>query len=403
REGAGLSSSLAVSLRATTFTEEFRTRGNADSRVMLLRSETRLSPWQRGVQADVFYEFSNQRSARLERVFMRVPRGEGSYRYLGDLNNNGIADEEEFELTRFDGEYIVLLLPGEQLVPVGDVKASARIRIQPSRLISREATGLLAWIGLLSSETFFRIDERSSDERSSNVYLLRLGTFLNDRTTIAGSRQFLNDVYVSEGNPDFSLRLRIDEREGLIQLVGGTERSRVRERSLRVRAHLLREIGNQTDVSFRKDRVAASVRTPRERDIVGTTLESDFYYRPEPAWEVGFRFGVGNREDRIGGEQATADLNDQSVRAVYAFPGRGQLRAETGREEVVLTRPYAEPGKALPYELTGGRVVGKSFLWSLAFDYRITQNIQLSVGYNGRSEGKRTPVHTARAEARAFF
>jgi hypothetical protein len=42
-------------------------------------------------------------------------------------------------------------------------------------------------------------------------------------------------------------------------------------------------------------------------------------------------------------------------------------------------------------------------LWSVAFDYRVTQFIQATMNYDGRTEGGRSPVHTARAEVRAFF
>jgi hypothetical protein len=57
----------------------------------------------------------------------------------------------------------------------------------------------------------------------------------------------------------------------------------------------------------------------------------------------------------------------------------------------------------VPFELTGGRVEGKTWLWHGGFDYRISQFVQASVGYDGRKEGKRSVAHTARAEVRAFF
>jgi hypothetical protein len=94
-----------------------------------------------------------------------------------------------------------------------------------------------------------------------------------------------------------------------------------------------------------------------------------------------------------------ADLNAQSLRFIYAFQGSGQLRIEASREEILLGRALA----VFPFELTGGRVEGKTWLWRAAFDYRVTQFIQATMNYDGRSEGGRSPVHTARAEVRAFF
>ena len=84
---------------------------------------------------------------------------------------------------------------------------------------------------------------------------------------------------------------------------------------------------------------------------------------------------------------------------VYAFRGSGQARAEAAREEITLGGSAA----GIPYELTGGRVVGKTWIWRASFDYRLTQFIQATMNYDGRAEGGTRIAHTARAEVRAFF
>ena len=88
---------------------------------------------------------------------------------------------------------------------------------------------------------------------------------------------------------------------------------------------------------------------------------------------------------------------------MYAFPGIGQIRSEVKREEVVLQNANAYATRPIPYELTNGKAVGQSYLWSVNVDYRISGDIQLTLNYSGRSEGGREPIHTARAEAKAFF
>ncbi len=403
REWEDLSSSLSIGIRSTRFGTLARARGNADSRVLLIRSQTRYAPLRRAVETNLFYELSNQRSARLERVFIRVPKGSGNYRYRGDLNGNTIADDEEFEQTRFDGDYVVTLIPGETLYPVIDLKTSIRIRLQPARVLSSARSGVNSFLSALSTETYARIDERSSDPVAENISLLRLSHFLNDQNTIAGSNIFTQDFHVFENHADLSFRARFSQRRSLVQLVSGSERSYLRERSIRIRSQLVREIANQTEYINRLDQVDATQQSSRERDIVSQTLLSDFSYRPEREWEIGFVLQVGRSEDRFSGDNVVSDGNAQSIRAVYAFLGKGQLRVEAKREEIVLTGSPNDPARILPYELTEGRSVGKTFLWSLALDYRLTNNIQLTLDYRGRTEGGRPAIHNARAEAKAFF
>ena len=94
-----------------------------------------------------------------------------------------------------------------------------------------------------------------------------------------------------------------------------------------------------------------------------------------------------------------ADINAQSLRFVFAFQGSGQIRIEGSREEVTLRRVT----DTFPFELTGGRVPGKTWIWRGTLDYRVAQFIQATLNYEGRAEGSRGTVHTARAEVRVFF
>ena len=397
------SSSLTLDIRKKQFTEEFKQRGNVDGDFILVRSQTRYAPLDRAAESDWYYQFSSERSARLERLFVRVAKGTGNYIYLGDLNGNGIADDDEFQLTRFDGDYVAIYLPTDQLFPVVSLQASIRLRLQPARILSSPSSGFERLLRNISTETYLRIDEKSTDSVASQIYFLDLSHFQDSRTTISGSDQLTQDVYLFENNPELSLRFRFGERHGLSQYVESTERSYGRERSVRIRSQLVKEIGNQTDIVFQNDRVLSSVISPRTRDLQIASLTSDFSYRPEPAWEVGFTLAASQTENTLNQGDAVADVNQQGLRVLYSIPEIGQLRSEIRREEVDVRNVIDDDLHPQPYEFTDGKVVGKSIFWELGLDYRIGRNLQLTLNYDGRSEGGRSPVHTARAEARASF
>ena len=92
REWNSLSSTLDFSLRDRTFTDEFKKRNNVDVKTILVRSQTRYNPFNRGVESDWFYEVASSRTAKLQRVFQQVPKGTGNYVYAGDLNGNHVVD-----------------------------------------------------------------------------------------------------------------------------------------------------------------------------------------------------------------------------------------------------------------------------------------------------------------------
>ena len=398
-EWNNFSSTLDVTLRKKTFSAEFKQTGNNDIQTVLIRSQSRYTPLQRGVETDLFYQVATERSSKLQRVFVRVTKGSGNYTYLGDLNHNGIADDNEFVPTRFDGDYIAVSVPSDLLYPIIDLNSSVRVHIVPARFIQRPSGLVEDVLSVMSGETYARVEEKSTEPDLKQIYLLHFSKFRRDSTTITGTSTVSQDLYFFEGRPTFSARLRYSESKGLNNFSSSIERNYGRERSIRLRWQLVPEISNQLDYANKIDRLGSNEPSNRVRDILTNDLTYDLSYRPEQNLEWGFKMELARSTDRFQLPALDANLNTQSVRIVYAFQGFGQVRVDLSREEIILSSEE----QTFPYELTGGRVAGKTWLWHATLDYRVTQFIQASAGYDGRSEGGRTPVHTARAEVRAFF
>jgi hypothetical protein len=314
-----------------------------------------------------------------------------------------VADENEFEQTRFDGDFVPIYIPGDQLIPVSDLRTGLRVRFYPAKLIGRSPTTFERFLGALSTESLVRLEEKSTTETTSDIYLLNLSRFRSDSTTIAGTTLISQDLHVYESDPSFSLRLRYNQRQGLLRLLGSGERTYSRERSIRLKAQLMKEIGNQTDYTNKIDRLDATVASPRQRNLVSDELRSEFSYRPYPEWEAAFGVALSEVTNQLTLGRAVADINEQFVRLTYALLSLGQVTGELRREEVSVSAAQVTGDVDLPYEFTGGRLVGKTYLWRAALDYRITQYLQLTMNYDGRAEGNRSVVHNAKAEVRAFF
>ena len=393
QEWNNFSSSLELTFQQKYFFQPFVQ--NPDDKSIALRWQGRYSPAVRILEADGFYEVLTERTAKEERVFQQVQVGTGNYVYSGDINHNHVVDEADFTPVRFDGNYISLLLPTDQLIPDVGVKVGSRLRFNGSQI-----SPVQTWYGEIlrafSSETYVRLEEKSTDPEKSDIYLLRLSHFLNDGLTLAGTNLLSQDIFLFENNPGFSLRFRYNQNRGLSQFALGVERTYLREQSVRLRWQLIPEVSNQTTFSLQRNSLTAGEGNPRVRDVQLTNLATEWIYRPVQRVELGMVFGTGTGTNY---DSVRVSLNNQSLRSVYSFNDRGQGRIEFSREEVRLGSGLI----SLPFELTGGEVTGVSWLWHVGFDYRITQFLQTSLTYDGRSEGKSSTVHTAKAEVRAFF
>ncbi|MDX9759155.1 MAG: hypothetical protein RBU27_08350 [Bacteroidota bacterium] len=395
-----LSSAITVTVRDRRYTEAFQARGNSDLQTILSRAQTRYTPFNGGIDGELLYEVSTERSSRLQRVFLNVPWGQGNYEYRGDQNANGVQDEEEFEPTRFEGDYVLLTIPTDELFPVIDLKSSLRLRLRPERMLRDDGGGW--WrrvLRALSSETFARIEEKSEEERTADIYLLRLDHFLDDSTTLHGFQNIRQDLFLFERSQVFSLRARFDQRAGFSQFALGSERAYRRERSLRAKSQLVPEVGLQVDAAWRDDVLRADAASTRARDIRASSVRGDLSYRPWRDVEIGIVLDNSTATDSRPETPVTADITALTLRSITAFPGPGRLRVEVERSEVAFDADVVH----VPFELTDGRAEGTSWVWRVNFDYRLTSFMQATLSYLGRAERERAVIHTARAEVKAFF
>lgn len=393
-----ITSSFTLSLRKVAFTNEYLLKGNSNLNNMMLRFQARCTPFQKVVESNLYYEYCNQRSARLEKVFAQVAKGYGTYRYLGDVNGNGVIDESDFEQTRFDGDYIVVLTPGEQLSQVASLKSSVRLHLRPATLFQNKDNWIAKTLRALSTETYLRLDENSMDPESKHIYMMNLKYFLNELNTISGSQQVMQDLHICENDQRFSMRIRFNERRGLTNFVSSSEKTYIRERSIRIRLQLVEEIANQTEFINKRNELFGTLLGSRDQNLKSNYIRSDFSYKPFRDWEIGFGFGLAGSMNSLMNKNAVAYVNEESIRIIRAFPSVGQLKLEIIREEVNVYN-ISNP----TYDMTFGKSKGRTYLWNADLNYYIAKYVQLSMNYNGRIQNGMSAFHYVRMEARAIF
>ncbi len=375
-----------------------------DKNTILMKSQTRWSPFDRGLDLDALYDVQTEQAARIQYVFVQVPYGQGQYVWI-DRDGNGVASDDEFRYTTAgDGNYLRFDLPTERLYPVIDLHTSARVRLQPTKILGAES-GLGRLLAPLTSETFLRLEEKSQDERESDIYLLRLSKFLSDSTTITGNSLLQQDFNLFETNPEYSFRLRYLERRSLTRLVNTVERTSAIERSLRVRWQPTIDVGIQLDLGTNNGLLRSSdTGSIRAYDLSSLTATNDFSYRPEQSLELGWVFKLTSTEDVHPTLPRTTFLSSNAIRAVYSIETRGRLRGEIERTNVTGENLEGGDVFSLPYQLTEGYAIGTTWIARASFEYRFGGNIQASVTYTGRAQPPSNRViHTGQAEVRAFF
>jgi hypothetical protein len=392
-----INSTFNLTIVNKDYEEAFKKEGYLNSQTILVRSQTRFNLWN-PVTGDFYYEVSTQKSAKLQKVFVQVTKGSGNYIYLGDINNNGIKDENEFESTLYDGDYVMVTVPTDQLYPVIDLKTSTHWRLSYRDMADRNSV-LGKILHPFTSDVQWRVEENTQEQDYKKIYFLHFSDFQNPDKTISGSNYIQHDLFLFENDPEFSARIRYNQTKSLNQYSSELESAYARERSLRINFKMVKEISNQTDIANETDNLGAPSTSTRKRMITGNSITSDFSYRPVKDIEVGFKFNAGKKEDDLPVKPTIIDLNSQTLRFTLSFAGTGRLKIELERDELNLNSNE----NYIPFEMTESNLIGKNYYWRLNFDYKLSANLKSTVSYDGRLQSSSQAVHTARAEVRAFF
>lgn len=403
--------------RLRTFSQRFKEKGNLDAETFLMRFQVRYTPFRSAIEAEWLYDVQTEKAARTERQFFVVPNGAGNYIWR-DRNANRLKEFEEFIPLAFVGDvgddtlqYILRTFPSDALFPTIDLRTSFRLRMRPSRIFREKTTFARSTLAALSSETLLRLEERSTETDLRSIYLLNFSKFLNDQTTLVGNFTLQQDVFLFE-NEITNVRFRFQQRVSQNQFSLGVEKRLFAERSARFVTRIGYELGFELNLisSYNRSRAAglegaSFTETGRQFEINSVSFSPDISYRPFQDLEFGVRASFEQRIDErpaqtLGGVSAKANINSQQLRSTYSFRGKGRLNAQIERLQTALRD--ADFFNAV-FELTGGNAIGTSVIWRIDADYRISNYITASGGYDGRALPIGRTIHTARAEVRAVF
>ncbi len=389
---------LSISLQNKNYTSIWKKHGLLDNRSILIRSISKINILHNFIRGDLFYNAATEKTAKLQKIFLPVTAGTGNYIYLGDTNNNGIADENEFQQTNIDGNFIASNIPTDQLFPVISLQLSSRIKFDFAKIL-RYKSFWKTILAPISGETFYRVDEKSKISDTKKIYLLNRNYFMNDSTTMNGDEQFQQDIYLFRFSSAFSLRGRFLQKRYLKQYSSGIVKNFKSLKSLRLRTRLVKEVRWQIEYELSDDNLLSGAGFSQSHISSTEELNSDFSYRPISNIEIGFKIGAGKTTDVLPIVPTEINFNSQLVRIDFSFIGKGRLRLEAERKELLSN---VEDNK-IPWEITQGNRIGKNYTIRLNINYKISDNLQSTVAYSGIKYGARNFINTLRAEARAYF
>ncbi|KAA3610988.1 MAG: hypothetical protein DWQ05_21090 [Calditrichaeota bacterium] len=375
-------------------TREYQTKDLQDTRTDLAEVKIGSTHWKKAVKLDGHYQITNTQVGKQERVYFKVEEGEGNFRYEESL--------DEYVSDPF-GDYIVRLLPTDDFIPVVELKGQVNIRFKPKNALrSRKKTSLFQKImSNIATETFLRVEEKTQESEVRDIFLLNLNRFQNPAVTLFGNMSIRQDISIFEKRRDLSLRYRLLSGKSINnQYLDDEQKRRHIRHEWRLNLSPSNAWAGRFEIIRTIEDKTFSKETRPDRFIRGFRFVSDISYRPKPRLELALRSVFGRDLDKAYTPATEVQQVTVKPRTSYSFRGRGRFRADVEYTKVSAN----DESRIIPYELAQGYRLGDSFRWNLTFEYRMANNLNTSVSYQGRDEPQREEtIHVAKVEMRAYF
>ncbi len=349
---------------------------------------------------NTFYEVGTGQERKQEYYYLRVNDGQGVYAYVGDENNNGVEDLNEFAIAAFQDKanYIRVFLQTNEYISTRSNQFSEVFVINPSGN-SGSVPGKSPFYYRFSNQLSARLDRKTKDE----TLLSSLNPFhqnLADTLLISSTSNIRNTLYFNRMSAVFGLDLTWQENKNKVFLTNGFETRIQRSRIVNVRWNINRSL--LANLNFENaDRINESdYFSNREYSIYSNSVEPKISIQPNSnlRFSASYKYSEKLNTAGIAGERAIT--NRMVFEMKYSTTNTGSM---TAKFSLIGIDYNASDAGYLSYEMLEGFKNGKNSTWGLTMQRNLNNSMQLSLNYDGRKLKDSPVVHTGGVQFRAYF
>ena len=291
-----------------------------------------------------------------------------------------------------NGNYLLITEPTGKFTRSSKVKSSANLRID-FRKIPSTIGNLPDVVKLLYTETYFSVDEESRIGDPWKLYVLYLPEFRGD-STLYGLQTFRQDIHYRKGDRNFSVRFRFtDSRNKTENLVNNSIRSLNDDYSVTVWKSLSKNSSINSNNGYRVENKWLAGFPWRELSFL--TTDNTINRQVTRSIELHLNLKLENASEKVGQVESNSITIKPQIE--YSMINRGRVSLFGGWTGVFANK------ENIPYEMTAGQGKGSNYEWGMQAGYRLGENLNLTLNYDGESKVGRPVIHTGRMELRANF
>jgi hypothetical protein len=362
------------------------------------RIDHQLKLFSNALTLNTFYEVGSGLELRKEFLYIEVNTGQGVYTWI-DYNNDGIKDLNEFEVAQYadQANYIRVFTPSNEYVRTYSNEFNQSLFWRPERIWASDK-GFKKLLSRFSNQTRFRVNQKTSNQTESTYN--PLDRVISDTSLISFNSTVRNTLFFNRTNPIFGADYTYSETGSKTLLANGFDAREIQFHNLSFRWNIKRKFTLKTEAETGRKVSQADYTSGRNYGIDYTKVEPEFIYQPNTKFRIALvsRYEEKRNDENLGGE--IAFVREVGLNLKFNQAEKGSLQGEFK----AISIDYNGSGNnALAFEMLESLQPGNNYTWNLRYQRSLSDNLQISIQYNGRKSEENRIIHAGGVEVRAFF
>jgi hypothetical protein len=371
-----------------------------EDETILGRAEYNMSEWKGLVNGNILYEIGAGQEQRRDFAYLEVPAGTGQYAWI-DYNNDGVQQLNEFELAAFpdQAKFIRIFTPTNEFIKANYITFNYRVDISPRAILnSPDLKGAKKFLSKLNLLTSLQTSRKSIAKGDFEFNPFKYG--LTDTALITLFTDLLNSLSFNRFSSKWGIDLINHRNTGKSLLTYGYESRKLNDWLIKWRWNLNRSVS----ISLNGKKGSNTLITPqfanRNYQLSVYSIEPFFTFIKGTKFRIvtSFKFDSKKNLPVYGGEKSVS--NSLNIESKYNILQNSSVTGKFTFNNIDYKFP---PNTTVSYIMLDGLLPGKNLLWSISFNKRLLNNLELSIQYDGRKAGVARTVHIGRAAITALF
>jgi hypothetical protein len=372
----------------------------APDNTLVGRVEYNFRLWKGLIYSSSFYEIGSGLEVKKEYSFLQVAPGLGVYQWI-DYNNNNIKELDEFVVAAFPDQatYIKVYTPTNDYIHTYTNLFSEVLNLKPAAIWGSKK-GFKKFISRFSNQTSFRVDRKSTNTDLSIAY----NPFLNstqDAALLTLNSAFRNTLFINQMGSIFGLDLTYQDNRSKLLLINGFDFHKNNYTEARLRWNIIPLLSFNLNGKGGIKSSSSQYFPAHDYSITYYEAEPKINYQPNTSFRISvlFKYTDKKNDNSLGGQYAT--LQDYGAELKYNVLNKGSLNLKADYIQIKFIDEHQNP--AIAFEMLDALKAGQNMTWGVSYQRNLSNNLQLSITYDGRKSEGTKAIHTGGAQIRAYF